>query len=64
MADLKVCNRCGEAKTLEEFGVLKTNKDGRRGDCRTCFNRRQRIRRGNEVGWRGPTARMPKGYRL
>jgi hypothetical protein len=63
MADLKVCNKCGVPKRLEEFGVMKTAKDGRRSDCRDCHNRGQKVKR-NQVGWRGPTARLPKGIEL
>ena len=32
----KACSRCGEVKTLEEFGRDRTTKDGRQHRCRPC----------------------------
>lgn len=33
---MKVCTKCGESKELDEFGVDKRNKDGRRQPCKGC----------------------------
>ena len=35
-SDLKVCNRCGVAKSLDEFYVSKGGRDGRRPECKVC----------------------------
>jgi len=37
---VKRCSKCGESKPLEEFYKASTSKDGRRGDCKTCFSKR------------------------
>jgi hypothetical protein len=34
---VKVCSVCGEAKPITEFYKAPGCVDGRRGDCRTCF---------------------------
>ena len=33
---MKTCTKCGESKELNEFGVDKRNKDGRRQPCKEC----------------------------
>lgn len=33
---MKICTICGEAKELELFGKEKRNKDGRKGQCKSC----------------------------
>lgn len=35
---LKVCGKCGKELPLDEFGVSKTSKDGKRGWCKACMN--------------------------
>ncbi len=37
MSETKVCWVCGETKPIGEFYKAKGCVDGRRGDCRTCF---------------------------
>ena len=34
----KACIKCGEVKPLEDFGVAKSAKSGRRSDCKKCKN--------------------------
>lgn len=38
MCEMKICTKCGEEKevTTEFFNKRKLNKDGFRGECRTC----------------------------
>jgi len=33
---LKKCIKCGVSKSLSEFYISKSSKDGRRGDCKIC----------------------------
>jgi len=35
---IKICRKCGEEKSLTEFPSDKSKKDGRRNDCKDCFN--------------------------
>jgi len=35
---IKICHKCGEEKSLAEFPSDKSKKDGRRNDCKDCFN--------------------------
>lgn len=39
---MKKCTRCGEIKKLEEFGVRKSAKDGRKSGCKKCLNKLQK----------------------
>ena len=32
----KVCSKCGEEKSIEDFHIDKGKKDGRRNECRSC----------------------------
>ncbi len=41
----KVCNVCGDRKPLEEFYRADGCVDGRRGECRTCFQAKARARK-------------------
>jgi len=34
--DTKICNKCGETKSLDEFHNLKRSKDGKQGYCKEC----------------------------
>ena len=36
--ELKTCNKCGASKPLSEFYKQKTNRDGRKLSCKTCYN--------------------------
>lgn len=36
LTDVKVCSKCGEGKSPEEFSRDKRKKDGRRPDCKAC----------------------------
>lgn len=45
MADKKTCTQCGEYKALDEFQRNRTNKDGRRTECRECSRRYEAARR-------------------
>ena len=38
----KVCKKCGKTKLLEEFDLVKQNKDGRSGMCKECRRKKQR----------------------
>lgn len=38
----KTCNKCGATKPLEEFDLVKQNKDGRSGMCKECRRKKQR----------------------
>lgn len=35
---MKYCHRCGQIKTMEEFGNSKYSKDGKRSWCKECNN--------------------------
>lgn len=39
MADEKTCNKCGETKSLDDFGHRKDSTDGRRYKCKVCRSR-------------------------
>jgi len=45
MNDTKVCWVCGERKPISEFYKAAGCVDGRRGDCRTCFQAAAKARR-------------------
>lgn len=38
----KTCKKCGKTKPLEEFDLVKQNKDGRSGMCKECRRKKQR----------------------
>ncbi len=38
----KICNKCNNVKSLEDFPPRKDNADGRHGSCRTCDNIRKK----------------------
>lgn len=38
----KTCKKCGKTKPLEEFDLVKQNKDGRSGTCKECRRKIQR----------------------
>lgn len=38
----KACKKCGKTKPLEEFDLVKQNKDGRSGTCKECRRKIQR----------------------
>ena len=37
----KQCSTCGEHKALDQFGKMKTSKDGLRGQCNPCRNKKK-----------------------
>jgi len=44
---MKICLKCGELKSLEEFYLDKTSKDGKRSACKECikeYDRQWRIK--------------------
>ncbi|MBA7487094.1 hypothetical protein ES707_22656 [subsurface metagenome] len=41
----KLCTKCGEEKSLEEFHRCKSNKDGRYSNCKICKNAKNKARR-------------------
>lgn len=41
---MKACAKCGDTKKLEEFHRMAVRKDGRKAECKTCDNARQRAR--------------------
>jgi 5-methylcytosine-specific restriction endonuclease McrA len=38
----KKCLSCGEVKNIEDFSVVKRNKDGRHTNCKICYSASQR----------------------
>lgn len=60
MNDSKTCTRCGEVKPLDQYGVQKNVKDGRKSRCRACLSALSREynasnpdkRRASERSWR------------
>jgi len=44
----KVCNMCGEEKSLECFGKCSHNKNGLQYNCKPCHNEYNKRFRGNE----------------
>lgn len=42
---MRVCNVCGESKSLESFYKNKSKKDGRAYECRDCFGALQKKQR-------------------
>jgi hypothetical protein len=41
--DLKVCSRCDEEKPLSEFYPHEKNRDGLRGECKSCVAEKHRV---------------------
>ena len=41
----KVCKVCGKRRPLTEFYVAEGCADGRRGECRSCFQAKAKARR-------------------
>ena len=46
----KVCTKCGRSKALEEYYKDASKKDGRRPDCKSCCNARQKKYRKSDRG--------------
>ena len=40
---LKQCRQCGEWKDREEFYRISSSKNGRRSQCKKCFNNNQKM---------------------
>lgn len=59
MTDFKTCRKCGKTKSVNQFRADAGMKDGRRSTCKSCETGVRRI-----SGWRGPTARLPRGIEL
>jgi hypothetical protein len=38
--DTKMCSRCGQVKSISEFGRRPGNRDGLRGNCKSCAHER------------------------
>lgn len=47
---MKTCNRCGEAKPLDQYHRQTASRDGRRAECKTCVAQRARDRRERDPG--------------
>ena len=45
MSDTKRCNNCGEIKPIEEFYLLRADKNWRRSRCKDCHRHRDEINR-------------------
>lgn len=43
-ADMKTCRMCEQHKPMDDFHANRRERDGRRGECRECFNAYQRER--------------------
>lgn len=43
--ETKTCIHCSEVKPVKDFARNKATADGRRSDCKTCFNAKIRARR-------------------
>lgn len=43
--NIKICSKCGEAKSLEGFNNSANAKDGKRSDCKKCVNLHAKIYR-------------------
>ena len=50
---MKICTDCKTNKSLSDFGLNKTRKDGRQGICKTCMNSRQKVnyRKNPQAHW-------------
>lgn len=65
---MKICTRCSEQKSLEEFGRAKGYKDGIRSECKKCYKARvSEWRKKNPEKWqsqwnRNNKARKERGY--
>lgn len=44
--DSKVCIRCSDEKSLDEFSTARQNKDGKKNTCKTCEYERSLERNG------------------
>jgi hypothetical protein len=64
MSATKVCTKCGVEKPVTEFHRAERMKDGYRSDCKLCHNSDQSRSRHPVGVWRGPTARLPRGFNL
>jgi len=42
---MKICNKCGVKKSLEEFTRANWCKNGRRGECKACRNKVKQVPR-------------------
>lgn len=47
---MKPCKKCGVEKELDEFGVIRQNKDGRSNVCRCCQREIDKVRRRGVCG--------------
>jgi hypothetical protein len=50
----KICNCCGEEKSILDFPIHSATKDGRRGDCKLCYNERVRSTRSRKIANKKP----------
>ena len=47
---IKICNVCGETKSINKFSIRKTNHvDGRQNTCRDCSSKNSKKRRAKEL---------------
>ena len=66
--DEKKCPKCNTVKALEEFGVDRAAKSGRRRKCKTCMNsevreRREQVRETDPEKWEADRARSAAAAR-
>jgi len=51
----KICYDCGEKKSLQDFVVDRTKSDGRRGNCKICYNQKRKKTFEKEIVESSPT---------
>ena len=48
MSVTKLCNKCGQEKSLEQFHNSRTHRDRHMNFCKTCTHEKQRIKRSED----------------
>jgi len=68
MGKLKICKKCGESKPLTEYYNHATNKDGKGGSCKDCYNKGRYTYAKNNIdmsrAWQRKYADSKKGTRV
>jgi hypothetical protein len=59
----KKCTKCGVVKNLSDFPKNKESKNGRRNECKTCYNLRLKNYRTNNKEWREKATETQRKWR-
>lgn len=62
--EVKVCSKCDEEKSFDEFNADSRRKDGKRASCKACdAAQKKRIREGKLDEYRRRNAENNRNYR-